>query len=426
MNYLFKNILVLDPYSEINTITDVLLRNNKIEDIKKNISIKQTKNTKIIDGKDKILIPDIVDIYCDLKSPGHEYKDILETELKSALKSGLTTLVCHPNTEPILDEPSLIKNLISISKKEDSVRVAPLAAITKKLEGLQLAEMMELEQGGAVGFSQAENSIQDTSILLKAFEYASTFDFTLFLRANESSLSENTYANESQVATRLGIKGQNKLAEIIEIQKYIELAKLTNAKIHISKLSCRESIGLVKKAKSEKVNITCDVSINNLTLTENDIDNYNTLCHLQPPLRSVKDKTALIQGLKDHTIDAICSDHCPVELDRKQLPFEESEPGSSNFETFISLVFKVANENKIPYSEIIKKISINPANIIKEKYLGMKKNTKATFTIFDKSIIWRPNVADTTSSGKNIAHQYEMNGKVIMTFINGKNKYKYN
>ena len=205
MNYLFKNILVLDPYNEINKTTDVLIKNNRIEEIKKNISIKQSRDTKIIEGKDKILITDVVDIYCDLKSPGHEYKDILETELQSALNSGITTLVCHPNTEPILDEPSLIKNLISISKKEDSVKVAPLAAITKKLEGLQLAEMMELAEGGAVGFSQAENSILDTNILLKAFEYASTFDFTLFLRANELSLSKNTYANESQVATRLGL-----------------------------------------------------------------------------------------------------------------------------------------------------------------------------------------------------------------------------
>ena len=426
MNYLFKNILVLDPYNEINKTTDVLIKNNRIEEIKKNISIKQSRDTKIIEGKDKILITDVVDIYCDLKSPGHEYKDILETELQSALNSGITTLVCHPNTEPILDEPSLIKNLISISKKEDSVKVAPLAAITKKLEGLQLAEMMELAEGGAVGFSQAENSILDTNILLKAFEYASTFDFTLFLRANELSLSKNTYANESQVATRLGIKGQNKLAEIIEIQKYIELAKLTKARIHISKLSCLESINLVKKAKLEQIKITCDVSINNLTLTENDIDNYNTLCHLQPPLRSLKDKKALIQGLKDQTIDAICSDHCPVELDKKQVPFEASEPGSSNFENFISLVIKVADENKIPHSEIIKKITINPANIIKQKSLGLQKNMKPTFTVFDKSVVWKPNEVDMISSGKNNAHKYEMNGKVIMTFIDGKNKYKYN
>ena len=284
--------------------------------------------------------------------------------------------------------------------------------------------MKELFDAGAIGFSQAEQPIIDTKVLLRAFEYAKTFGFTLFLRPTENYLSRNTFVNESSIATRLGLKGSNRNSEIIEILKYLALSKDIGTKIHLSKISCKESLEIIEKAKNENINVTCDVSINQLLFSEQDIDGYDTNYHLIPPLRSKNDQKEIFNSIQNDVIDAISSDHCPVDLDKKMLPFEESEPGASSFETFLPLIFKIAQDHQINITKLLSKISLEPYKILNNKKYDLNKCSNIDFCLYDESLSWIPSKSLIKTSGKNIPFEYELQGRVSHTFVDGEKIYE--
>ena len=423
MKYLIKNINVFDSNSEIQTNQNIYISKGKIENFSYNKN-NNDKKCQIIDGANKLLVPVITDLYSNLKTPGEEHRSILDQEISAAIAGGITNVCCQPATDPVLDEPSLIKDLISKANKIFPINIKPFAAITKNLAGEQLSEMKELFDAGAIGFSQAEKPIIDTKVLLRAFEYAKTFGFTLFLRPTENYLSKNTYANESSIATRLGLKGSNRNSEIIEILKYIALSKDIGTKIHLSKISCKESLEIIEKAKNENINVTCDVSINQLLFSEQDIDGYNTDFHLVPPLRSKIDQKEIFNNIENDVIDAISSDHCPVDLDKKMLPFEESEPGASSFETFLPLIFKIAQDQQINITKLLSKISLEPYKILNNKKYDLNKCANIDFCLYDESQSWIPSQSSIKTSGKNIPFEYELQGRVSHTFVDGEKIYE--
>jgi len=259
MRYLIKQIEILNNDHHFQKKEFLSIIKGKLKEHANNDLLNEKLKYEIIDGRDCIFLPVVTDLYADLKTPGQEYKSILDQEISAATAGGITTVCCQPDTDPVLDEPSLIKDLITKANKVFPINIKPIAAITKDLEGQHIAEMKELYDAGAIGFSQAEKSIINTKVLLRAFEYAKTFGFTLFLRASENFLTENTFANESAIATRLGIRGSNKNAEVIEVLKYIALSKEIGTKIHLSKISCRESLEIIARAKNENINVSCDV-----------------------------------------------------------------------------------------------------------------------------------------------------------------------
>ncbi|HAF01458.1 MAG TPA: dihydroorotase, partial [Methylophilaceae bacterium] len=356
--------------------------------------------------------------------PGLEYKATLTSELQAAVAGGVTSVACLPDTEPTLDEPGLVEMLKYRAKTLNLAHVYPLGALTTQLQGKTLTEMYELTQAGCVGFTQADQPIIDTQVLWRAFEYAITFGYTLFLRAEDSFLAKDGVAHDGEVASRLGLKGIPSAAESLALATILRIASETNAKLHICRLSTAEGVALVRNAKKQGVSVTADVSIQHLHLTELDIGYFNTFAHLRPPLRTQRDLEALCEGVKDGTIDAICSDHTPVDDDDKILPFAESEIGATGLELLLPLSLKWADAYQIPVSTIIQRISTSPANIMGIPAGRLSVGDAADIVIFDSKTFTKIDANKLKSMGKNTPFlNLELPGQVEYTFVEGQARF---
>jgi len=413
-----KNGHLIDPKNNIDIKQDVFIAAGKIAGIGKapdGFAANQT-----IDATDLIISPGFVDLSARLREPGSEYKATLKSELQAALAGGITSLACPPDTSPVLDEPGLVEMLKHRAKLLNLAHVYPLGALTRKLEGKLLTEMCALAEAGCVGFSQADMAITDTQILWRAFEYAATFGYTIFLRPEDFYLAQNGVAHDGEIASRLGLKGIPSVAEGLAIASILRIAQETKTKIHLCRLSSAEGVELIRQAKKQHLQVTADVSSQHCHLTDHDIGYFNAYAHLKPPLRSIRDKNALCQGLKDGTIDAICSDHTPVDDDAKLLPFPEAEAGASALELLLPLTLKWAKENKVSMLEAIKKITSEPASILAISGGNLSINANADIAIFSPNLEWKVSVSEFKSQGKNTPFLgLEMQGKVKYTLLNG-------
>lgn len=419
MNIHIQNGHVIDPSHQINQPLDVFISAGKIIGI--GTSPAGFVAEQSIDASNKIVCPGFVDLSARLREPGDEYKATLISELQAAVAGGITSLACPPDTDPVLDEPGLVEMLKYRAKQQGLAHVYPLGAITRQLQGKNLSEMSELQTAGCVGFSQANVAIMDTQVLWRAMEYAATFGYTLFLYAEEPYLAQGGVAHDGEVATRLGLKGIPSAAEALALAKIVRIAQETGAKVHISRLSTAEGVGIIKEAKSKGIKISCDVSANQLHLTEHDIAYFNAHCHLKPPVRTQRDQAALSAGLKDGTIDAICSDHTPVDDDAKLAPFAEAEIGATGLELLLSLTLKWAKQENVAISHALSLISLKPAQLlnIPAGHLGL--NATADICIFDENEYWTICPTSLKSQGKNTPFNgLEMAGKVKTTLVNGR------
>ena len=418
MSILIKNGRVIDPKNNVDAILDILVVNGKIADLNKNLDPKKAK--QIIDASKKIVMPGIIDLQLNLREPGNQYKSTLESEMKAANAGGVTSMVCPPDTTPILDEPGLVKMLKNKSEVLKRGNVYPLGALTQKLNGKLLTEINDLYDSGCIGFSQAEKPIQDTEVLYRSFQYLSTFNLKAFLRAEDAYLSEKGIINAGEISTRLGLKGIQSISEITAINKILEIARLTKTKVHLNKISTADGLNLIKIAKKNGIDVTCDVSIHQIFLTDNDIGFFNTNCFLKPPLRKESDRLKIIESIVDGTIDAICSDHSPVNEDNKLKPFAESEHGASSVELLMPMIFKLSEEYKIDLSLLIDKITYQPANILEINKGNLSVNSDADICIFDPNYLWEVNSKTLISEGKNTPFMNQnFTGKVSGTIFNG-------
>ena len=418
MSILIKNGRVIDPKNNIDADLDILIADGKISELNKNLDPK--KATQIIDASKKIVMPGIIDLQLNLREPGNQYKSTLESEMKAANAGGITGMVCPPDTTPILDEPGLVKMLKNKSEALKLGNVYPLGALTQELNGKLLTEINDLYESGCIGFSQAEKPIQDTEVLYRSFQYLSTFNLKAFLRAEDAYLSEKGIINAGEISTRLGLKGIQSISETTAINKILEIAGLTKTKVHLNKISTAEGLNLIKIAKKNGVNVTCDVSIHQIFLTDNDIGFFNTNCFLKPPLRKESDRVKIIESIIDGTIDAICSDHSPVNEDNKLKPFAESEYGASSAELLMPLIFKLSDEYKIDLSLLVNKITYQPSNILEINKGNLSINSEADICIFDPEHPWEINSKTLISEGKNTPFfNQNLTGKVSSTIFNG-------
>ena len=418
MSILIKNGRVIDPKNNVDAILDILVINGKIADLNKNLDPKKAK--QIIDASKKIVMPGIIDLQLNLREPGNQYKSTLESEMKAANAGGVTSMVCPPDTTPILDEPGLVKMLKNKSEVLTRGNVYPLGALTQKLNGKLLTEINDLYESGCIGFSQAEKPIQDTEVLYRSFQYLSTFNLKVFLRAEDAYLSEKGIINAGEISTRLGLKGIQSISETTAINKILEIARLTKTKVHLNKISTADGLNLIKIAKKNGIDVTCDVSIHQIFLTDNDIGFFNTNCFLKPPLRKESDRLKIIESIVDGTIDAICSDHSPVNEDNKLKPFAESEYGASSVELLMPMIFKLSEEYKIDLSLLIDKITYQPANILEINKGNLSVNSDADICIFDPSYFWEVNSKTLISEGNNTPFMNQnFTGKVSGTIFNG-------
>lgn len=425
MNLLIKNGHVIDPKNNIDAKFDVFIVDGKIA------AVGQAPvgfiSEQTIDAAGLIVTPGFVDLSARLREPGSEYKATLKSELQAAAAGGITSLACPPDTDPVLDEPGLIEMLKLRARRVNLARIYPLGALTQQLAGKAITEMFELTAAGCEGFTQANNAIVDTQVLWRAFEYAATFGYTLFMRPEEPFLSADGVAHEGEVATRLGLKGIPVAAECLAIATILRIATETQAKVHLCRLSTAEGVEMLRKAKKDGLAVTADVSAHHLHLTEHDIGYFNALAHLKPPLRSIRDKDALCKGVKDGTIDVICSDHTPVDDDAKLVPFAEAEAGATGLELLLPLALAWGVQNKVPLSDVVARITWQPANILGIKGGHLSLNTNADVTIFDPEQAWKVEPAALRSQGKNTPFiDLEMIGKVRYTLLNGQITYQMN
>ena len=418
-----KNGRLIDPKNGIDAQQDLFIAAGKVVGIGQ--APADFNPNQVIDASGLVVCPGLVDISARLREPGYEYKATLESEMLAAAAGGVTSLACPPDTDPVLDEPGLVEMLKHRARQLNLAHVYPLGALTRQLQGAMLTEMCELTEAGCVGFSQADKPITDTLVLWRAMQYASTFGFTVWLHPQDSYLAANGVAHDGEVAARLGLRPIPAAAETVALATILRLARETGARLHICRLSAAESVDMIAAAKTQGLPVTCDIAANHLHLTEYDIGFFDANSHLHPPLRSQRDKDALRQGLADGTIDAVCSDHTPVDEDAKLLPFGEAEAGATGLELLLPLTLKWADEQGLSLSDAIAGITSKPAAILglKSGHLGLQ--AAADVCIFDPAQYWKIEPRALKSQGKNTPFNgMELAGKVRYTMLDGNIIYK--
>ncbi len=418
MNIHIKNGRLIDPKNKLDAKQDVFIADRRIVAI--GIAPVGFVAEQVIDAAGLIVMPGLVDIAARLREPGYEYRATLESEMSAAVAGGVTSLSCPPDTDPPLDEPGLVEMLKHRARSLNQCRVFPIGALTYGLKGAELTEMIELTDAGCKAFSQADAPLTDTRVLLRAMQYAATFGYRVWLRPQDSFLAKNGVAHDGVVSTRLGLPPIPVVAETIALSTILQLARETGVALHICRISSAAGVEMVRAAKREGLNVTCDVSMNHVHLTEMDIGFFDANCHLVPPLRSLRDKAALRAGLLDGTIDSICSNHSPVDEDAKQLPFAEAEAGATGIELLLPLALKWAEQENVPLVDALARITINSAQLLGVKMGHLSIGAHADLCVFDPAAAWKVEPAALKSQGKNTPFNgYEMQGRVRYTLLDG-------
>jgi dihydroorotase len=380
---------------------------------------------QVIDAKGLCVCPGLVDLSARLREPGFEYKATLESEMLAAVAGGVTSLVCPPDTDPPLDEPGLVEMLKFRARSLNQARVYPLGALTQGLQGARLTEMAELRDAGCVGYSQADAPLADNRVLARALAYARTFDFAVWVRPQDAGLARGGVAHDGEVAARLGLNGIPAAAEVVALSTLLVLAREADARVHVARISTAAAVELVRQAKREKLRVTCDVAAAHLHLTELDIGYFDSNFHLMPPLRSLRDRDALRAGVADGTIDAICSDHTPVDEDAKQLPFGESEPGATGLELLLPLTLKWAQDTQVPRALALRRVTREPLAILQLEGGSLAPGAPADLCLFDPQEWWKVEPAALRSQGKNTPFLgLELQGRVHATLVGGERVYQ--
>ncbi|MBX9799457.1 MAG: dihydroorotase [Burkholderiaceae bacterium] len=416
-----KNGHLIDPANGIDAQQDVFIAAGKIAGI--GSAPEGFVASKVIDATGLVVAPGLVDLSARLREPGYEHKATLESEMQAAVQGGVTSLVCPPDTEPVLDEPGLVEMLKHRAKSLNQAHVYPLGALTAGLKGESLTEMAELAEAGCIGFSQADNPILDTTVLLRAMQYAKTFEYTVWLRPQDPHLGRTGVAHSGPVASRLGLSGVPVMAETVALHTILELVRVTGARVHLCRMSTAAGLELVRAAKKEGLPISCDVGAHHIHLTENDIGFFDSNARLTPPLRSQRDRDAIRNALLDGTIDAICSDHTPVDDDEKLLPFGEASPGATGLELLLSLALKWAEDcvdGKQQLSRAIAKVTTDAARIVGLQSGQLATGSVADICVFDPAQRWTVSSKVLASQGKHTPFLgYEVAGQVKATIVAG-------
>ncbi|MBP0593907.1 dihydroorotase [Paraburkholderia sp. LEh10] len=414
---------LIDPAADTEKPQDIFIAAGKI--VALGSAPADFNAAKMIDATGLHVAPGLVDLSARLREPGFEHKATLESEMAAALAGGVTSLVCPPDTDPVLDEPGLVEMLKFRARNLNRAHVYPLGALTVGLKGQVITEMVELTEAGCVGFSQADTPIVDTQVLLRALQYANTYGYTAWLRPQDAYLAKGGVAASGPLASRLGLSGVPVSAETIALHTICELVRVTGARVHLSHVSSATGVELVRAAKAEGLPVTCDVTINHVHLIDLDIGYFDSQFRLDPPLRSQRDREAIRAGLVDGTIDAICSDHTPVDDDEKLLPFAEATPGATGLELLLSLTVKWADEAGVSLAKALNRITAAPADVLKLPAGRIEAGETADLCVFDRDAHWRIEPRALKSQGHNTPFLgYELPARVRATIVSGQLAYE--
>ena len=430
MKVAVRNARVIDPATGLDASRDLFIAAGRIVAIVEPGTRDDFAANRTIDATGLIVCPGLVDLSVRLREPGSEYRATLESEIDAALAGGITSLVCPPDTDPVLDEPGLVEMLKHRARTLNRTHVHPLGALTMGLAGKALTEMSELRDAGCVGFSQANVPIADTQVLLRALQYAQTFGFTVWLRPQDAYLGRGGVAASGAVSARLGLPSVPATNETVALSTLFELLRSFGGsgiapRVHLCRLSSAAGIALVRAAKAEGLPITCDVAVHHVHLTDVDIGFFDAQCRLEPPLRGQRDRDAIRAALADGTIDAICSDHTPVDDDAKLLPFGEAEAGATGVELLLPLALKWADETQRSLVDALGTITHRAAAIVANGESTIPTGRievggAADLCVFDPAAHWTVTPEALRSQGKNTPFiGYELKGRVRMTLVGG-------
>ena len=419
---IFINARIIDPSQKMDEKGSLILdKNGKVKAIGKNVKKSDAESSaEIFDIKGNVLIPGIVDMKAFVGEPGYEYKENFRTLSQAALAGGVTSIVTMPNTKPIIDNVSMVDFIIRRGRDKAAVNLFPCASITKQAEGKLMTEFGLLSLRGIVGFSDVNKTVQNTELMARIMDYASDIGVLIMQHAEDYELSKNSCINDGEIATRLGLEGVSQIAEKIIIERDLSLLSEYPCRYHINQISSKKSLEVIKKNKSNGKKFSVGVSINNLSLNENDIGEFKTFLKLSPPLRLEEDRLSLVQGIKENLIDVIVSDHIPEDEESKRLPFSQAATGAIGIETLLPLALEMHHNESLPLNKIIETLTINPAKILQINKGTLAKGSDGDICVLDLDAPWVVKAEKLKSKSKNTAIEgRKLQGKVLMTFLNG-------
>ncbi|HEV2162398.1 MAG TPA: dihydroorotase [Stellaceae bacterium] len=419
---LFTNARLLDPASGVDRAGDLLAENGTIAALGPNLARDGLgADVHAIDCAGSCLAPGVIDMRVQLREPGDEHQETLATGAEAAIAGGVTTMAMLPNTMPVIDDHALVEFIGRRSRELGRATIRTYAAATKGLQGRELTEYGLLAEAGAVAFTDGVRAIADASVMRRALSYASTFDLLIVQHPEEPSLSAGGAMNAGEIATRLGLSGITPAAETIMVERDLRLAEITGGRYHAAHLSTAGAIDAIRRAKARGLAVTCDTAPHYFALNETAVGDYRTFAKVSPPLRSEEDRRAVIEGLKDGTIDAIASDHAPQDQESKRLPFASAEPGIVGLETLLPLSLELYHNGSLNLLQVVRALTQRPAEILRLPGGNLKPGAPADLTIFDLDRPWRIDVAALYSKCKNAPYDHRpVQGKVTRTVVGGR------
>ena len=424
---LLTDARIIDPSRDLDFSGDLLIAEGMIREGKRGIGAAGVpEGTEIVDCHDKVVAPGLIDLRAFVGEPGAEYRETLASASQAAAAGGVTTIVCQPETNPVIDEPAMVDFLLRRARDTAIVHVHPMAALTKGLKGAEMTEIGLLKAAGAVAFTDGAKSVTNAQVMRRALTYARDFDAIIVHHTEDPNLTGEGVMNEGEFAARLGLSGAPKAAEVVMLERDVRLAALSGGRYHAASITCAESLEVLRRAKDNNPNITASASINHLTLNEIDVGSYRTFCKLAPPLRAEVDRVAMVEAVASGLVDAVMSDHDPQDVENKRLPFAEATPGAIGIETMLVAGLRLVHNGEIAFANLLKAMSTRPAELLGLPGGTLRPGSVADVIVIDLDVPWVLDRAQLKSKCKNTPFdEARLQGRVVRTIVSGRTAYEY-
>jgi dihydroorotase len=423
---LFANARIVDPSRDLDIIGDLLIADGVIREAKKGIGAAGVpEGTDVIDCRNKVIAPGLVDMRAFIGEPGAGHRETLASASQAAAAGGVTTIICQPDTSPVIDDPATVDFVLRRARDTAIVHVHPMAAITKGLLGKEMTEIGLLKAAGAVAFTDGDKSITNALVMRRVLTYARDFDALIVHQTEDPDLIGDGVMNEGEFAARLGLLGIPSAAETVMLERDMRMVALTGGRYHAASITCAESLAVLSRAKDEGLAVTASASINHLSLNENDIGPYRTFLKVSPPLRAERDRKALVDALAKGLVDVIMSDHNPQDVETKRLPFAEAAAGAIGLETMLTAGLRLVHNGEIELLTLLRAMSTRPAELLGLPGGSLRPGAPADLIVIDMDVPWVVDPEELKSKCKNTPFdEARMTGRVVRTIVAGRTVYE--